>query len=329
MSRELRVNRDDVLEMMTGTDSVSYLNLESGEVVTTPEESLDEDDEFLQELEEHPECYEEVPKFESREEFDLLAQGRNHGRGSSIDRGDGACHPPLVILESGSIIMPAWNEEGAVERSVREVVAAAPRVFRRWELLLVDDGSVDATPRIATRLAKDLPGIRVLTHEEHRGLGAAYRTGLRAARHEYVCMVPTDGQFPAGDLSLLAERANGCDVVCGWRRNRPDPPRRKIVTIAFRWVVFALFGISVRDMGWVKLYRRALLERLDLRSTGMGIDTELLVGAVREGGRFAQVRVGYRPRATGRSSGDDPCQIWRTVREILAVRFGRTSGIVS
>ncbi len=220
-------------------------------------------------------------------------------------------------MDSLSIAIPALNEEGALEGTVREVAAVLPGVTKVWEIIVVDDGSRDRTWEIAGQLCRKVEGVRCFRHERNLGLGQAFRTALRKASHEHFCLIPADGQFPAEDLTILAALTSRCDIAVGWRRNRPDPLRRKIVTLGLRATMYALFGIGLRDIGWVKIFKRSLLLGLDIDARGMGFDAEIVVKARRKGARFAEARVGYRPRTTGRSSGDDPRHIFRTVREIL------------
>jgi dolichol-phosphate mannosyltransferase len=219
-----------------------------------------------------------------------------------------------------SIVIPCFNEEGALERVVRDIARAAEERDGNFEILIVDDGSRDRSPAIADALEREVPRVRVLRHSKNRGFGAAFTTGVGAAHGDLITLIPADGQFPANDLGRLLARAEA-DVVVGYRIDRKDPVRRRITTTLFYFVMFFVFGIGLRDINWIKLYRRRVLETVRPSFSGIGIDAELMVGARRRGFRFAQTRVGYLARTTGRSTGDDPRRIAQTLLELLRLGF--------
>jgi glycosyltransferase involved in cell wall biosynthesis len=228
-----------------------------------------------------------------------------------------------MTLASLSVVIPAYNEEGALERVVRGLLELSPSCAREFEIIIVDDGSVDATPRIADRLA--VGSVRVFHHGENRGFGAAFRTGIEAARGEYVILVPADDQFPPEDLRRFLAPPEA-DLVIGYRVRRPDPPMRRLATTVLRMLMLIGFGVTFRDIQWVKLYRRALLSRLDLSSCGIGIDAEIVVKATAVGARIREIPVGYRERRTGTATGGRPGRVIRTLLEIARLWWWRYAG---
>lgn len=222
-----------------------------------------------------------------------------------------------------SIVVPCYNEEAALETTVLGVHEVARTLVPAFEIVIVDDGSRDRSGEIARSLAARLPGVTVVGHERNRGFGAAFSTGVASARGDLVTLIPADGQFPPEDLRRLHGRIGGVDLVVGFRVGRGDPLRRRITTTIFFFVMFFGLGVLLRDVNWVKLYRRRVLESVKPSFAGIGIDAQLMVGATRRGFRFAQTRVGYLPRTSGRSTGDDPRRIWTTLRELLRLGWGR------
>lgn len=214
-----------------------------------------------------------------------------------------------------SVVIPCFNEEGSLERTVRDAARAAARGARRHEIVIVDDGSLDRSPEIAARLACEIPDVRIVRHETNRGFGSAFRTGVDHSRFEHLVLIPADGQFPADDLDRLLRHADA-DVVVGYRIDRGDPLRRRITTTVFFFVMFFVFRVGVRDVNWVKLYRRRVFDASRPSFSGIGIDAEILVRARRRGMRFAQQAIGYLPRTAGRSTGDDPRRVWQTLGEL-------------
>jgi dolichol-phosphate mannosyltransferase len=230
-----------------------------------------------------------------------------------------------VKLPGLSIVIPAYNEEASLEAVARDCRRVLPNVADRGEIIVIDDGSTDRTATIAAAL----PDVRLVRHPVNRGFGAAFRSGIEASRMEYVTLVPADGQFRADDLRRLAEIAPACDVAVGYRTRRPDPPLRKLNTLVLRLAMNLVFGVRLRDVNWVKIYRRAVLASVRPAFDGIGIDAEILTRARAQGFRFRQTRVGYYPRTAGIATGGQWKNVLRTLRELRRLASGRRSGFSS
>lgn len=220
-----------------------------------------------------------------------------------------------------SVVLPAYNEEENIARTVADVVAYLESRHPSYEILIVNDGSRDATGDIANRLAREHPKVRALHHEVNRGYGAALRTGFDAARGELVFFMDSDGQFSIRELPLLLERVGDVDAVLGYRLARQDPWVRRVNAYAWNMLVRALFGLKVRDVDCAfKVLRTSALRSLDLQSEGALINTELLVKMKLAGMRWVQVGVHHYPRLHGRSTGGDLRVILRAFRELWELK---------
>ncbi len=217
-----------------------------------------------------------------------------------------------------SVVVPAFNEEGSLERVVRAVSKVASEIAERYEVIVIDDGSKDGTKEIARRLARERPDtIRAIRHPFNLGFGAGQKSGFGHARHEYVTLVPADGQFDVECLRKYVPLVKDHDVAVGYRVNRKDSWRRRVNTRIFRWIMRLLFGVKLRDVNWVKLFRRSILDGIDIESKGIGVDAEVMVKAKQLGCRFAEVEVSYLPRTTGKSTGDKLLNVIITILELL------------
>jgi glycosyltransferase involved in cell wall biosynthesis len=234
-------------------------------------------------------------------------------------RGQQSPTPPRQPLSGLSVVVPAFNEAGSLARVVRDVHRVAAQMAEQHEIIIIDDGSRDDTPRIAAGLAAEIAAVRLIRHARNRGFGGSQITGFGAARHEFVSLVPADGQFDADDLPRFAPLLADADVVVGYRVQRADSWRRRVNTRVFAWVMRLLFGVRLRDINWVKLFRRSVLDGLELESRGIGVDAEVVVKAMLRGCRFAELQVSYLPRQTGVSTGDKPVNVAITVWELLVL----------
>ncbi|HEY3021821.1 MAG TPA: glycosyltransferase family 2 protein [Solirubrobacteraceae bacterium] len=224
-------------------------------------------------------------------------------------------------LSGVSIVLPCHDEAENIERAIAEATAAAERVADAHEVLVVDDGSDDATRSLADAAAATDPRVRVLVHPENRGYGAALRTGIAAARLEWVFVTDADLQFDLAELEGVVPLAGDHDFLAGWRIARADPVHRRVNAAAWNAVVHRACGVTLRDVDCAfKLVRRDLVQELPLTAEGAMVSTELVVRAAQAGARIAEVGVHHRPRTAGTASGASPRVVLRAFRELRALR---------
>jgi glycosyltransferase involved in cell wall biosynthesis len=208
---------------------------------------------------------------------------------------------------------------------VREGLEILPRFTADLEIIVVDDGSTDATGTIADRLAASDPRVRVLHHRPNRGYGGAIRSGLSSATRPYVFFTDGDRQFRLEDLDRLIPLLERADVVVGYREKRADPPRRLFIAWVYNTLIRVVFGAPFRDVDCAfKLFRRDVFRRVPLervRSNGAFFSPELLLVLRAAGVRIAQVGVRHFPRAHGEEKGATIRVVLRAVRDLFRLRL--------
>ena len=225
-----------------------------------------------------------------------------------------------------SYFFPAHNEEANLRPLVEEALATLPSLADTFEIVIVDDGSKDATPSIADELVAASPGVvRAVHHPTNYGYGAALRSGFRASRYGLVCFTDGDRQFRVADLGTLLDRlaqADNPDVVVGHRIKRADPIVRTLYAKAYRLANRIFFGLRVRDVDCAcKLFRRTALEGIRVDSGGAFFSAELLIRLGVLGRRIAEVGVTHHPRTAGSPTGAKPSVIWRAVKDFWSLRL--------
>ncbi len=227
-------------------------------------------------------------------------------------------------LAALSYFFPAHNEEANLRGLVEEALTALPDLADDFEIVIVDDGSRDATPAIADELAASDPRVRVIRHDRQRGYGGALRSGFGAARHDLIAFTDGDRQFRVADLGRLTARfAKGdTDAVVGFRIKRADPLVRTLYARAYRLCNRIFFGLHVRDVDCAcKLFRREVLQGIGVESEGAFFSAELLIKLRAAGRHVAEVGVPHYPRTAGSPTGARPQVVVRAIIDFWQLRI--------
>ncbi len=215
------------------------------------------------------------------------------GRGEH-QRGPWRAEEPALI----SVIVPVYNEERTVRDLLHEVLVA-PIGRNRLEVVVVDDGSTDATPAILRGI--DDPRVKVVRHERNRGKGAAVRTGLQHATGDVILIQDADLEYSPHDYpNLLAPILEGkADVVYGSRFVGHAPHRvlyfwhyvgNKLVTLLSN--AFTNLNLTDIETGF-KVFRAEVLRQIDLRENGFGFEPEITAKIARLDCRIYEVGISY------------------------------------
>jgi glycosyltransferase involved in cell wall biosynthesis len=225
------------------------------------------------------------------------------------------------ILPGLSAVVPVYDEVEALPAVVAALLAVPPPIAADLEVIVVDDGSRDGTGALADRLAATDSRVRVVHHERNRGYGAALRSGITAARLDYVFLTDGDGQFDLAEIARVAPLARAHDIVAGYRARRADPWRRRMAGRVWNALVRHLFGIPLRDVNCAfKLFRRDRLQSVRAESTGALISAELVAQVLRQGGTLVEVPVTHLPRRHGRATGGSVRVALRAMVEAVRLR---------
>ncbi len=221
--------------------------------------------------------------------------------------------------------MPAYNEEDILPLALGEAVEALEELCERWELIVVDDGSTDATPRILARWSEREPRIRVLTQRPNQGYTKALARGFAAARHEAVFYTDADAQFDLREIARLYPHLAEADMVSGYRVGRKDPWIRLLTSAVYNRLQGMVLGVRARDVNCAfKLFRRSFFDVVTIESDGFLIDAELYARAKKAGLRWVQVGVTHRPREKGSSTvrvstvTETLAELWRLRKRLEA-----------
>lgn len=227
----------------------------------------------------------------------------------------------MAATPSLSVVIPVYNSEASLPQLVGQLRSLLPGIAPEWEVILVNDGSRDASWEVVRALATGDGRVRGIDLMRNFGQHNALLCGVRAARHEVTVTMDDDLQHPPDQIPLLLERlGEGADVVYGTPRRLPHSPARNLLAWLTKRALASAMGVpGVRDIGAFRAFRTDLRRAFaDYRSPQVLLDVLLSWGT----SRFATVAVEHRPRKLGRSN----YSYARLVNQALLVLTGFSTG---
>ena len=202
-----------------------------------------------------------------------------------------------------SAFFPAYNDEGSIGNVVRRTAAMLPELTADFEIVVVNDGSVDGTGKLLRALALEFPFLKVIEHPVNRGYGAALITGFAACSKDLVFYTDGDGQYNVEELKLLLDVfGDEVDVVNGYKISRSDPLHRIVIGGIYQRLMRLVFRLKIKDVDCdFRLMRRSLLSRIPLTFDSGIICVEMMKKFESKGCRIVEVPVHHYPRSHGSS----------------------------
>lgn len=207
-----------------------------------------------------------------------------------------------VDLPELSVVVPFFNEEACVSSVAEELVEVLSTAQdRKWEIILVDDGSTDTTPSKMDSLALHHDRIRAIHIQPNSGQSAALEAGFSVARGDLIAVLDGDGQNDPRDISSLIDTllSGQFDMVCGIRKKREDNLIRRLSSRIANRVRSAVLGDNISDVGCsIRVFRRCCLLRIPFFRNAHRFFPALMI---RAGYRITEIPVNHRPRLSGTS----------------------------
>jgi glycosyltransferase involved in cell wall biosynthesis len=217
-----------------------------------------------------------------------------------------------------SVVIPMRDEELNVVPLHAEFSAVLRSLGVVYEMILVDDGSVDGTFAKLAEIQERDPTVRVVRFQRNFGQTAAFAAGFARARGRLIVTADGDLQNDPADLAKMLRLAEQHDVVVGWRRHRKDDfLTRHVPSAVANWLIGLVTGIRLHDNGCsLKVYRAEVVKPLKLRH---GMHRYLPALASQLGPRVTEVVVNHRPRQHGHSKYG-LSRTFRVVADLVALR---------
>jgi len=226
-----------------------------------------------------------------------------------------------------TVVMPAYNEEANLAATVEDFLATLETAGEPHRVVIVNDGSTDATGAVAESLAARSDGrVLALHHAQNQGYGAAVRTGIQSALERtcepWLFLTDSDGQFRSDGLIrfLTDAREERADAVIGYRDPRCDSRTRKVFSWCWTLITRLILRHGSRDVDCAyKLVDRRSMNGLGLVGNAAVISPELITKLRRNGARVIERPVKHLARQHGKPTGAELAVIWRSVLELLGL----------
>lgn len=199
-----------------------------------------------------------------------------------------------------SIVVPVFNEEDNVAPLIEEILDAACKLGRSFEVILVNDGSRDSTAARLDAAAAAHPEVRIIHFAWNCGQTLALAAGMHESRGRVIVTLDGDRQNDPADMGALIRKLDeGYACVSGWRRNRKDSGLKKVPSRLANGLMRRWLGVPVHDLGCtLKAYRA---DALDPRELMGELHRFFVLFVIARGGRVAELVVNHRPRVAGKS----------------------------
>jgi len=220
-----------------------------------------------------------------------------------------------------SVVVLAFDEEPNVGVVLAELLDWLRAHEPRSEVVFVDDGSRDDTAGAAARALAGFPH-RIVRHPINRGIGAALKSGVAAARGEWATFLPADGQIDPAAIGALRAASAGADVIFSVYDHRDDGIDRTLLSAGVRGLIFTVHGVRMRSDG-PYLFRRCLLVPDELPPDSFFLNFEVPIRVLAAGLPTRTVTIACRPRIAGESKSRSLSRIASVFSDLLELRRRR------
>jgi glycosyltransferase involved in cell wall biosynthesis len=212
------------------------------------------------------------------------------------------------------VFFPAYNDGGTIASLVILALRSAAALTPDHEVIVVNDGSSDATADVLQELTRVYPKLRVVTHPINRGYGGALQSGFNAATKDLVFYTDGDAQYDPSEMTVLWKAMGpGVDLVNGYKISRSDPLHRIVIGRIYHHIVKLMFGLTVRDVDCdFRMMRRSIFDRVRLEKNSGVICLEMMKKIQDAGFTIVEAPVHHYHRAYGRSQFFNFARIFRT-----------------
>lgn len=217
-----------------------------------------------------------------------------------------------------SVVLPAYNDALTIPSIIQNLSAILPKVSNDYEIIVVNDGSVDATANVLKNLQRRYRFVTVITHKKNKGYGATLIDGFHNAKKDYIFYTDSDGQYDPAELPKLVKALDkSTDLISGYKIQRHDSWIRKIVGLFYNQTVRILFQLPVRDVDCdFRIFKRSLLKNIQVETTSGAFDVAFIHALKKQNVRVKNIPVHHYARKYGQSQFFTLRRIIDSIRDV-------------
>lgn len=220
-------------------------------------------------------------------------------------------------MQSWTVGIICYNELGTIRQVFDEVERLLLDFGCDYQIILVDDASTDGSRQIIEEVGAKSEQVDTILHESNQGIGASIRDVYFNAEKDNVVFVPGDGQFEVVELQPFKVFDQG-KYICFYRvENQSYSVFRNTLSYLNKLFNATFLGLRLKDVNWVKVYKREILQNLDLKMTSSVVESEICAKLNLLGHTPVEVKSTYQPRTYGESKGASIQNLIRVTRELI------------
>ncbi len=230
-------------------------------------------------------------------------------------------------IEELSVFFPCYNEEKNIKNTVSKAITVLKKVAKKWEIILINDGSKDNTGKILDQIKSANPNqIKIITHNPNRGYGAALKSGLYNSQYQWIAFTDSDGQFDFGEITKFIDKQKETksDIVIGYYLSRQVSKATILTSKIWEIIVFVLFGLKVTDIDCgFKLLNKKVVEKIPKLEAERGafISSEFLIKSKKAGFKITELGVHHYPRVEGQATGRNLKVIIKSFTDLFSLWY--------
>ena len=204
-----------------------------------------------------------------------------------------------------SVIIPAFNEAMNLEAIVEDSNKNLMGLTSKYEIIVIDDLSMDSTKEKLSTLKKNYPCLRTIHNEHNLGCHPSCLVGFKVARNEMLVFLPADGQVPARNISKFIENLSSYDLVCSYRRQREDTFFRRLASKLYNMILRLFFRINLHDTHSAIAVKKEVVKAIGdkIKSYSSFAGCEFILQTIKHGYKVTEIEVEHLPRKAGRATG--------------------------
>src|SRR3990167_7722263 len=219
-----------------------------------------------------------------------------------------------------SITIPAYNEEKTIELVVKNAISSVSKISPKYEILLVDDGSIDNTLKIMADLKRKFKDkIRIIHHSKNKGFTGALKSCYENAKGDLIFLGPADGQFDYSELNLFTKEIPHYDIVAAYRIFNEESLYRKINSYLYHLLSRILFNLKLKEFSTCMSYSKKVRDSITIHAHPASalFLPEFFYKAIQNNYSIGQVPIHFYRRKCGKQKGANPKVIINTLVEMI------------